>query len=81
MNINLYIVISHDRHRDDIYTLFKTEEKAVEFAKKEFRAITKHKKIYKQERISDDEDIEYKKYASWLDGDYSVKVCKTNYPI
>jgi hypothetical protein len=77
----LYIVVSTDRHRDNIYTLFKTQEKAINFAKCEFRAITGRFKIPSSQREDYDELIESNRYASFLDGDYKVSIEKTNYPI
>lgn len=78
-NKNLYIVVSTDRHRDDIFTLFKTKDKAIDFAKREFKSLVGHiKNINIPEFLA---LIESNQYASFLDGNYKVSIEKTNYPI
>lgn len=79
---NLYVVVSADRHRDDIFTLFKKEEDAIKFAKKEFRSlIGRFKDLTKEDWEEFDKLIEYRKSADYIDGDYSVRICETSYPV
>ena len=65
-----YIIISQDRHRDDIvYTFEGTFVKAKEIAKKLLFKMRNY-----EFRESEYIDESYKYYISMLDGDYAVSI-------